>query len=58
MIHCGKAGVYAPYMLPVIASPAKDGTVTVNYMLSTWNPYNTVLMSANMRIFDNAPVRP
>jgi hypothetical protein len=58
MIHCGKAGVYAPYLLPVIAPPAKDGTVRINYLLSTWDPYNTVLMSADIKISDDAPVWP
>jgi hypothetical protein len=58
MIHCDKAGTYAPYLLPVISPPEKDGIIRINYLLSTWNPYNTVLMSADIRISDNKQVRP
>lgn len=58
MIHFDKAGTYAPYLLPVISPPEKDGTIRINYLLSTWNPYNTVLMSADIRISDNKQVRP
>jgi hypothetical protein len=57
MIHYNKAGAYAPYMLPTIAPPVKKGTVTINYLLSTWNPYNTVLMSTDIKISEDAPVR-
>ena len=57
MIHCNKAGVYAPYMLPIIAPPAKNGAITVNYLLSTWDPYGTVLMSTDITISGDAPTR-
>ncbi|HUN55851.1 MAG TPA: DUF4185 domain-containing protein [Smithella sp.] len=58
MIHCDKAGAYAPYLLPVISPPEKNGNIRVNYLLSTWNPYNTVLMSADIRISGNTQAGP
>ncbi|RYG42739.1 DUF4185 domain-containing protein, partial [bacterium] len=37
-------GEYAPYMIPRFSK--KDGTVY--FVMSTWNPYNVVLMRAKL----------
>ena len=48
IIHCDRAGFYAPYMLP---SPIinGDGSFTVSFTMSTWDPYNVALMYATFR---------
>ncbi|RYG29042.1 DUF4185 domain-containing protein, partial [bacterium] len=38
-------GEYAPYMIPRFSRP--DGTIY--FVMSTWNPYNVVLMKARLR---------
>ncbi len=45
IIHCGSAGFYGSYLLPDLQQHA-DGSFTVDYTMSTWNPYNVVLMQA------------
>lgn len=45
MLHCDRAGVYAPFMLPdVVTNP--DGSFAIDFLLSTWDPYNVALMRA------------
>jgi len=43
------AGEYGPYMIP---SPERthDGVMTVNFVLSTWNPYAVMLMKTDLRL--------
>jgi hypothetical protein len=43
-------GVYGPYMISRYTQPNDDGSTTMYFVLSVWNPYNTMLMSAIMRI--------
>ena len=45
IIHCDRAGFYGSYLLPEVAVH-NDGSFTVTYTLSTWDPYNVVLMQA------------
>lgn len=45
IIHCGSAGLYGAYLLPEV-KVGPSGTFTVLYTLSTWDPYNVVLMQA------------
>ncbi len=48
LMHCDKAGFYAPYLLPdLITHP--DGSFTLSFFLSTWDPYNVALMGATFR---------
>lgn len=45
LLNCDRAGFYGAYMLPdVTAKP--DGTFTIDFVMSTWDPYNVALMSA------------
>lgn len=46
LFHCDRAGFYAPYLLPDAALRA-DGSFTLDFVMSTWNPYNVALMSAS-----------
>lgn len=46
LFHCDRAGFYAPYMLPD-ATLRKDASFTIDFVLSTWDPYNVALMSAS-----------
>lgn len=48
MIFCPKAGFYGSYMLPD-ATENGDGSFTIDFTLSTWNPYNVALMSATFK---------
>ena len=41
-------GVYGPYMIARYAQPNDDGSSTVLFVLSVWNPYNTMLMSTKI----------
>jgi hypothetical protein len=40
-------GVYGPYMISRYTRPNQDGSSTMYFVLSVWNPYNTMLMSAS-----------
>jgi hypothetical protein len=40
-------GVYGPYMISRYTRPNHDGSSTMYFVLSVWNPYNTMLMSAS-----------
>ena len=42
-------GTYAPYMIGRYTKPNADGSSRVFFVLSVWNPYNTMLMSATIR---------
>jgi hypothetical protein len=45
MFNCGSAGFYGTYMLPdAITNP--DGSFSIAFTMSTWNPYNVALMQA------------
>jgi len=46
LFHCDRAGFYAPYLLPD-ATLRKDGSFTLDFVMSTWDPYNVALMSAS-----------
>lgn len=46
LFHCDRAGFYAPYMLPD-AELRKDASFTIDFVMSTWDPYNVALMSAS-----------
>jgi hypothetical protein len=41
--------VYGPYMISRYTRPNDDGSSTMFFVLSVWNPYNTMLMSAKIR---------
>jgi len=41
------AGEYGPYMLPSMAR-GQDGTTTIYYMMSVWNPYEVMLMKTEL----------
>jgi hypothetical protein len=43
-------GEYAPIIIPRFTL-ARDGVVSLRYMLSTWNPYTVVLMETELRAF-------
>lgn len=42
-------GVYGPYPISRYTRPNQDGSTTMFFVLSVWNPYNTMLMSAIVR---------
>jgi hypothetical protein len=42
-------GVYGPYMISRYTQPNPDGSAKMYFVLSVWNPYNTMLMSAIFR---------
>jgi hypothetical protein len=42
-------GVYGPYIINRYTRPNQDGSSTMYFALSVWNPYNTMLMSAIFR---------
>ncbi len=42
-------GEYAPYMVERF-SRFKDDTLTIYYLMSTWNPYTVVLMRTDLRV--------
>ncbi len=61
----GGGGAYAPYQLPDHSRQTATGkSVVLHYLLSTWNPYQVVLMrhvisSLEIRLLqDGALVRP
>jgi hypothetical protein len=41
-------GEYAPYMIPRFFRKTKEG-VAIYFLMSTWNPYNVVLMRAEIK---------
>jgi hypothetical protein len=45
-------GVYAPYMISRYTMPNDDHSTTMFFVLSVWNPYNTMLMSTRVRARD------
>jgi hypothetical protein len=45
IIHCGSGGTYGTYLLPEVTQSA-GGSFTVLFTMSTWSPYNVVLMKA------------
>lgn len=48
LINCDRAGFYGTYMLPdVTVKP--DGSFAIDFVMSTWDPYNVALMSARFR---------
>jgi Domain of unknown function (DUF4185) len=42
-------GTYGPYMINRHTKPNADGSSRVFFVLSVWNPYNTMLMSTTIR---------
>jgi hypothetical protein len=42
-------GEYGPYMIPKF-STGSDGKSTIYFTMSTWNPYNVVLMKATLEL--------
>ncbi|OJY30217.1 MAG: hypothetical protein BGO98_26110 [Myxococcales bacterium 68-20] len=45
LFNCDRAGFYGTYMLPDATKNA-DGSFTIDFTMSTWDPYNVALMSA------------
>jgi len=45
----GPGGIYAPYVIPRYSRGSTQST-TIYYTLSTWNPYQVVLMKSTLRI--------
>ncbi|KAK5399162.1 hypothetical protein LTR06_011508, partial [Exophiala xenobiotica] len=43
------SGFYGPYMIDRYTKPNSDGSSRVFFVLSVWNPYNTMLMSTTIR---------
>lgn len=39
---------YGPYLIAPYTTPNPDGTTTMYFVLSVWNPYNTMLMKATI----------
>jgi hypothetical protein len=48
LINCDRAGFYATYMLPDVTT-RPDGSFAIDFVMSTWDPYNVALMSATFR---------
>src|SRR5215208_5714521 len=43
------AGEYAPFLLPSqYAKPAPNGQTSIYYLMSTWNPYQVILMRSDV----------
>lgn len=45
IMNCDRAGYYGAFMLPDVQRKAK-GTFAIDFVVSTWDPYNVALMSA------------
>ena len=45
-----KGGEYAPFLLPSRYATTAGSDTTLYYTLSTWNPYQTILMSLNVKL--------
>ncbi|MBL8942264.1 MAG: DUF4185 domain-containing protein [Myxococcales bacterium] len=52
ILHCLVAGLYGAYLLPVTEVAVVDGGIEVElpFVVSTWDPYNVVLMVARVRV--------
>jgi Domain of unknown function (DUF4185) len=48
LINCDRAGFYGTYMLPDVTTKP-DGSFAIDFVMSTWDPYNVALMSATFR---------
>ncbi|MCA9677159.1 MAG: DUF4185 domain-containing protein, partial [Myxococcales bacterium] len=48
LMECDHAGFYGTYLLPGATVDA-DGAFTLSFLMSTWIPYNVVLMTATFR---------
>lgn len=48
LFECEHAGFYGTYMLPK-ATVNADGSFAINFVMSTWIPYNVALMTATFR---------
>jgi hypothetical protein len=48
LINCDRAGFYGTYMLPDPIVHA-DGSFSIAFTMSTWDPYNVALMSATFQ---------
>ena len=48
LFNCDRAGFYGTYMLPDVAAHA-DGSFSIAFLMSTWDPYNVALMRATFR---------
>jgi len=48
LIECAHAGFYGTYMLPE-ATVNADGSFSIDFLMSTWIPYNVALMTATFR---------
>lgn len=44
IMNCDRAGYYATYMLPDVTK--RDGKFSIDFLVSTWDPYNVALMTA------------
>jgi hypothetical protein len=53
----GPGGVYAPFVIPGYTKGG-EGTTTIYYMLSTWNPYQVVLMRSILAVQSDLPFGP
>ncbi len=45
LLNCDRAGFYGAYMLPDVTT-RPDGSFVIDFVLSTWDPYDVALMSA------------
>jgi hypothetical protein len=52
ILHCFVAGLYGAYLLPTTVVTAVDGGLEVElpFVVSTWDPYNVVLMQARVHL--------
>lgn len=53
LLHCDRAGLYGAYALPLVTTtPMPDGSVelAIPFVVSTWDPYNVVLMSMRVAL--------
>jgi hypothetical protein len=57
LFHCDRAGFYGTYMLPSIVTSG-DGTFTIPFVMSTWDPYNVALMTATFKVGGATPDTP
>ena len=48
LFNCDRAGFYGTYLLPEVAARA-DGSFSISFTMSTWDPYNVALMRATFR---------
>ena len=48
LINCDRAGFYGTYMLPDVTVHA-NGSFSIDFFMSTWDPYNVALMSATFQ---------